>query len=343
MEVYGLFGHGCDIITDRPDTTDRPMPADCIYVTIVLCGLYSHYLAKLMYAFQDPYIKDALKHPIENLEKLNHYFTMQHGNIGTEPIIHIHAAGTDADTYVDSLNSFLFDVGGYAINRSGLYKLGDLKPLNGEPKFIEDNGEHFMRESSHPFPGALDPRLLMEIYKKSLIQPAHFTDPATGAPFTSIADFKRDNLVGLAHKLSDLFSMRPGIYYNFACRPSCDAAHQVNTEGRRIRSRSKQVRAGYYPRLGYDMAPALPAPDVIAAIDYRVTQSQVEWFNERARITLEFIISKRRKNARESERLLHRRRNMDRLKTSRKARSTTQKLRGPKGAKTRTLGRRSRA
>jgi len=354
MEVYGLFGHGCDIITDREDTTDRPMPADCIYVTIIMCGLYSHHLGKLIYAFNDPYIKEALKNPIENLEKLNYYFTMRHRNIGTEPIIHIHAAGTPADTYVDSINTLIYNdiVNENTIYRSGLYKLGAMKPipLNGRhvpgiPEGVDESLIDKIGLTGVTFTGAIERSGLTAIYDGSLIQPVHLTDPATGAPFASVNEFTRVNDPLIRVNLSTLFAARPGIYYNFACRPACEVARQAGTEGRRIRSRNKQATAGHYVRLGHDMAPLIPAPEVIAAVDYRVARRMDDWLSERYRITNEFIISKRRRSARESQRRAGRIRNLEALRTSR--RSATKKLRGAKGAKgrtkTRTLGRHSRS
>jgi hypothetical protein len=330
MEVYGLFGHGCDIITDREDTTDRPMPAGCIYVTVVLCGVTSFYLNKLMYAFQDPYIQDALKHPIENLEKINKYFTLHHQNVGMAPIIHVHAAGTAANTYVDSINDLCYDSGD-VLDKSGLYKLGDLKPLD-TADLVGRGVVDFVTSLRYIRRGAVDPASLEEIYRGSMIQPAHFTNPA-GDPFTSFTDFKMTNAASLARRLSGLFAERPGIYYNFACRSSCIPALQSRTEARRERSRSKQFRAEHYARLGYDIPP-LPSAAAVAAVDHRVAQHADAWFNERARVTIEYIDSERRKKALRSMQRLSRRASASRLRSARSNRNRVQRLAKPVGAYT---------
>jgi len=280
MDVYGIFGHGCDVIRATNAETDTEMPPDCTYVTIVLCGLYSHYLVKLMYAFQDPFIKDALKNPIENIEKLNAYFTLYHQDMITEPIIHVHKAGTAANTYVDSVNTFLYDASPH-IFKSGLYRLGSFNTLDA---FHEDDGMRFMDSIVVDGTGPITREHIDKLYRGSLIQPE-----LPEVAFPSLEAFNRVNEHNLTRYLSDLFATRPGIYYNFACRPSCTAEFQSKTERRRERSRHNQYRADYYVRLGHNMQPILPDPDVIRSIDPALTQTVQDWYNVRARITNEFI------------------------------------------------------
>ena len=227
-EVYGLFGHGCDIVTVgvEQERDNIPVPPGCIYVTLVLCGTLSYDLIKLIYAFRDPSIAYALRDPVNNLDALNHYFQIESG-LNNE--IHVHVPG---QTYNDAQNTFICNMGPILV-KSGMYSLGNVPDIRGGT---------FVDKITCPAGGQYTKEMIQHAYSGSLIQPTTLFDV-----YPNLDSFIAQHEAELKQKLSTLFHYRPGIYYNFACRPSCDRHLQKFTSHRREISGEKAIKAS---RLG---------------------------------------------------------------------------------------------
>lgn len=349
MEVYGLFGHGCDIITDRPETTDIEMPEGSIYVTIVVCGLLSPYLHRLAYALNDPYIQDALKDPLNNLRKLNEYFTEYHESEPLEPIIHVHAAGTAAHTYVDSENTLLYD-GEYIEGNERVLISGIYTPKGMGIRFnaVTDPTTDVYGMENHIKVVVGTDNIMENAYIGSLVQPKLIdTD---GSKVTTVTDFKRINQGwlsqgdGLRVRLSELFHNHPGIYYNFACRPACNFELMPHTTTRAARSRNNQERAGHYSNIRRNMrdTPYVEVPPLGISVDalkarnvsfkYVKRAESHQWFNLHREITLNYLHDLR-KERETAERLRLRRMLGSKLPEHSKGKKGTMKSRGAKASK----------
>jgi len=208
--VYGVFGHGCDILEE--EEYFFTVPPGCVYVTFALCGFLSIDLQKLMYAFEDRSIWESLEDPEKHIEKLLKYF-----GTTADTDIHVHEAG---ESYVDSYNTLIYDSDNH-MYKSGLYKLGDFTPANKDA-VLEDR--YYLEE---PY----SPADIETLYRGSLIQPKIAAYETNGA-------FARKNKIGV--RMSDLFNRGPGVYYNFSCRPICNEKLQYLAGHRRQWSKERQ-------------------------------------------------------------------------------------------------------
>ena len=256
-EVYGLFGHGCDIITPGAfeGKDDIPVPPGCIYVTLVLCGHLSFDLIKLIYAFRDPSIAYALKDPVRYLEVLTHYFKFTSG-LNNE--IHVHLPG---QTYNDAKNTFICNLNNVLI-KSGMYTLGNVPDVrNGTfwDKITCEDGGRYTKE------------MIQNAYSGSVIQPTNLLDV-----YPNLDSFIQRHEGQLMQKMSSLFYYRPGIYYNFACRPACDSRLQPYTLRRREISGEKAIKSSLFSRGVYTEGQTSISP--------RSWEGELKgWYNERER------------------------------------------------------------
>jgi len=225
MNVYALFGHGCDLITPaiKEGGDMLIVPEGCIYVTLTFCGFISFDLLKLFIAFRDPFIADALKDPITHLDALNKYFETASGS---QNDIHIHKAG---DHYVDSINNFIYDTktgGKIRLYKSGIYTLGNIPETRNpgifESTFIQDTIK-FTRD------------MIEDAYNGSLIKPTGLREE-----YANIEEFSSAHKAQLEVRFSALMAKSPGIYYNFACRNVCNPEYQgLARERRQLSARGK--------------------------------------------------------------------------------------------------------
>lgn len=227
IDVYGVFGHGCDILTGH-ESENIPVPPGIIYVTIALCGLVSIDLLKLMYAFEDVSIWPALRDPVRNEELLRKYFE---DHMLRETHLIIHKEGGD---YIDSLNTMLYN-GSNKIFKSGLYRLGEFQPVRPDLDYTT----LFGRSSRVIVPEPYSANDMRAIYSGSRIQPTNY------GPFATADEFKAANPV-MTIKLSQVFqSLRDSnpagtfVMYNFACRTVCESPSrnvQLRSLARRVRN-----------------------------------------------------------------------------------------------------------
>ena len=93
--VYCTMGHGNDLVR----LPSKRVPKGCTYVTIGLSGMTSIDLPKILYAFQDGLLKDALKFPDD--EKIHSILT-DYFRLPFDSPIRVHNEG---DIYTDSIIS----------------------------------------------------------------------------------------------------------------------------------------------------------------------------------------------------------------------------------------------
>lgn len=230
-DVYGVFGHGCDILTGR-ETDNIPVPPGIIYVTIAICGLISIDLLKLMYAFEDTSIWPALRDPINNVDVLRQYFE---DRTLLETHIQIHRQG---DTYVDSENTLFYNASNH-VYKSGLYRLGEFQPVRSDVDYGVQNAAGGSRLSvNEPYMEAE----MRAIYNGSRIQPRAY------GPFRNADEFKAAN--NLDVRMSALFHMmratdpiRPFVFYNFACRSVCGGFVNPEAQGYSLARRVRNLPA----------------------------------------------------------------------------------------------------
>lgn len=206
--VYGVFGHGCDILTGAA-SDNIPVPPGIIYVTIAVCGLLSMDLTKLMYAFEDTSIWPALRDPVRYIDSLKNYFE---DKVLTETNIQVHKHGDD---YVDSNNTLFFDGNLNIIVKSGLYRLGEFKPVR-EDIDIGSAEANLRYAVVSPF----SKESLRAVYNGSLIKPKNY------GPFRNADEFKAANKINITmsrmfHFMRESDARRPFVVYNFACRTIC--------------------------------------------------------------------------------------------------------------------------
>ena len=230
-DVYGIFGHACDILTGR-ESDNIPVPPGIVYVTIAICGLVSIELLKLMYAFEDTSIWPALRDPVNNAEMLRQYFE---DRTFMETNLQIHRHG---DTYVDSWNTLFYN-GSTNIFKSGIYRLGEFQPVRSDVDYGASNAAGGNRVSvSQPFMEAE----IRAAYNGSRIQPMVY------GPFRTIDEFKAANNLGaqvstLFHSMRASDASRPFVFYNFACRTVCGGDNAA-IQGLSLARRAKNLSAG---------------------------------------------------------------------------------------------------
>ena len=213
--VFCTMGHGCDMVNE-----DRKIvPDGCKYITSEICGMSSVDLPKILIAFRDPLLKDALQYPDHPiiLSVLNEYFKLPGGSP-----LRIRNPG---DTYTDSSIS-LWANAGWGYFKSGIYQLGSVP--DGE---IYNAGTFNVMAKLHPREVNRD--LYQFIYNGSIWVP-----PPDG---------------NIQKRYSDIMRERPGIYYHLACRSVCNpnvpnVEHRV--ELKRQQSVNQIRRKGDLPQLG---------------------------------------------------------------------------------------------
>jgi len=181
--VFCTMGHGCDLVNENRKT----VPEGCKYITSEICGIGSIDLPKILFAFKDPLLKDALQYPDHPkiLSVLNEYFKLPAGSP-----LRVRNAG---DSYIDSIITLWADAGnGYF--KSGIYQLGNVP--EGE---IYRNGIPGVMAKNHP--REVNHDLYHFIYHGSIWVP-----PPDG---------------NIQKRYSDIMHERPGIYYHLACRSVC--------------------------------------------------------------------------------------------------------------------------
>jgi hypothetical protein len=220
MQAYAIFGHGCDIIDPATGISDeRIVPPGCIYVTVALCGWISWDSAKLMYAFQDPYIERAIRDPVNHIDELNAYFET---NLHDETYINIHMPG---DTYNNNSVKLILDINDAAsVAKSGIYSFGHLPSLVDSLKFPE---RFVMNRGKNQF----TQEDVRAIYNGSIVQPVDVLPT-----HVNIQEFVNRHADQMTITMDALFAKSPGIFYNFACRPACDSRVQAFTRLRRAKS-----------------------------------------------------------------------------------------------------------
>lgn len=213
--VFCTMGHGCDMINeDRNIVPDR-----CKYITSEICGMASVDLPKILFAFTDPLLKDALQYPDHPkiLSVLNEYFKLPAGSP-----LRVRNAG---DSYTDSIITLWADAGnGYF--KSGIYQLGSVP--EGE---IYRDGIPGVMAKNHP-------REVSEELYQFIYNGSKWVPPPDG---------------NIQKRYSDIMRERPGIYYHLACRSVCNpnvpnVEHHV--ELKRQQSVNQIRRKGDLPQLG---------------------------------------------------------------------------------------------
>ena len=264
--VYGVFGHACDILTGD-EREDISIPPGVTYVTISRCGFLSIDLIKLMYAFEDPSIQGALEDPLNNLDKLNAYFSTRE-HMSTD--IHVRTYG---DTYVDSENTLLADLGNIIL-KSGIYTLNTFKPADPLAD-IEIEPGRYARQ------GPFSVNDINAVYEGSLLVPEIPVKPYKTAEEVITAMNNR------RVRISDIFSAGgPGIYYNFACRTVCADGLHIRAAHRRMKSKDKApIQAEY--------SVSKQKQDIMAFLDKSHTSSLFtytkEWMDRREPHRLAYI------------------------------------------------------
>jgi hypothetical protein len=263
-EVYGVFGHGCDILNGE-SSENIPMPPDIVYVTIAICGLVSMDLLKLMYAFEDKNIWPALRDPLRHKETLQKYFE---DSVLKETHLQIHSHGDD---YVDCMNTLFYN-GNNNIFKSGLYRLGEFQPANPDIDYANPEIGNMRVAKVGPYSEAD----IRAIYKGSRIQPTHY------GPFRTTDDFKAVNKLDV--QLSKMFQQvretdpsQTFVFYNFACRTVCGPFDR-NVQGRSLARRAKNLPADMLRDRLYIMSVDSQVASVDAVVASRVPQIDFrEW------------------------------------------------------------------
>jgi hypothetical protein len=263
-EVYGVFGHGCDILTGE-SSENIPVPRGIVYVTIAICGLVSMDLPKLMYAFEDTAIWPALRDPLTHKATLQKYFE---DAVLKETKLQIHSHGDD---YVDCTNTLFYN-GNNNIYKSGLYRLGEFQPARPEIDYATPGIGNMRVATIGPYSEAD----IRAIYKGSRIQPTNY------GPFRTTDDFKAVNKLDV--QLSKLFQQvretdpsQTFVFYNFACRTVCGRFDR-NVQGRSLARRAKNLPANMLRDRLYVMSVDSQVASVDAAVASRVPQIDFrEW------------------------------------------------------------------
>lgn len=230
--VYTYLGHGSDVpVSDgRGSFIRNPMPAGCVYITVVECGTMSNkwgYFLRL-FASTDPYTCGVLNDPIVRYDELKELFVAN--NI---PAPHIHYAGAQGDmgSYTEALFSggmtwqgdepYLKGTphaGAPKIAISGLHKHAGFKynklisEGNTEEIIHAYNGRHianwqntiWQQYSSGEIGLPVITRMTGEV--KAIL----YTAPDIKSALTGIDNIKIT--------LSELFATYPGVYYHPVCR-----------------------------------------------------------------------------------------------------------------------------
>lgn len=224
--VFCTIGHGCEF----PGQPAKKVPPGCMYITIGLCGMGSIDLPKILIAFRDPLLKEALQHPDYQLiwRVLNEYLGLTGDNL-----LRIHKAGDDyTDSFIElwsPLDRFYF--------KSGIYQLGRGEEIRQPGEIYREMGEG-VKMVSHP--SQLEDKELLTFLYEDAIYP------------------KLDRGDRVEYMYSDMMRELPGIYYHLACRTICNpnvpnaleqiALRQQNSENQMVaQGRSYQLAESKNP------------------------------------------------------------------------------------------------
>ena len=213
MPAYVLAGHGCDLVLPGAIMDERIVPPGCTYVTYQVCGLVSINYEKIMYTLEHRSKVDMLNRA--NQEELQDWF-------GGD--IKVHAAG---EPYINSYCTYVLEqltliVGRPYIEKSGTYEVG--KPFLPTNSALRPGGYGRYFTFIQNLPRMITHEMINSIYQGSIFP--------TASQFTAILPNPVDlqtfmtavNTVVSHLSMANLFAIRPGIYYNFLCRPPCNPA-----------------------------------------------------------------------------------------------------------------------
>lgn len=193
--VFCTMGHGCEFFMEEPNI--HRVPPGCTFITLEECGITSMDYPRIMNAFQDPLLKDALRYPhIRQIrEVLSEYF-----GVSGCSVIRVHREKTYyTNPFID-----LWLPAGELIFKSGTYKLGHFPnetiSLEKTPRELElgDNLE----------PHHLSPARVQYIYNGSVF------------PKADVAVNERSTIKLRYSEL--MYELGDGIYYFFVCRSPCE-------------------------------------------------------------------------------------------------------------------------
>lgn len=246
--VYCTMGHGYDLV----HLDSKRVPKGCTYVTIGLSGMTSIDLPKILYAFQDNLLKDALQYPDD--EKIHRVLT-EYFRLPFETPIRVH---NENDLYTDSIIS-LWTNAGHQYFKSGIYELGRPIPTN-EPfvinHFILDKAGGIVMERDRPKTIAHPrdaPRDLCDfVYKGSIWKPKASENYNVRRHYSEIMDTYRSKI--------DRVQFPNLIFYHFACRFPLEYTHPELMEQVRVK-RQQSINEITRKGVHYQIAQPIARPN----------------------------------------------------------------------------------
>jgi hypothetical protein len=238
--VYAHLSHGLDNMAGDP----IPVPEGCVYVTFALCGEISHSSYKIMKAFEEPALRDALKDPVKHIKRLTDYF-------GKSLHVHYPEAEDEASrTYYDTtynplLANTVKDEPTCFSKKSGLYKLGDLATY----KALAGTVSAKVRENTRPyvtsFPcDSVEENIVRHLYRGSLYPTLEqmLAEYDTASKPMTFATFKKA-VKKYKYKQSWAFSLWPGVHYNFVCRGGAQTEENIKNSATKKRRKASAEAA----------------------------------------------------------------------------------------------------
>jgi hypothetical protein len=232
MEVYSVFGHGCDTVEEKE------MPENCILITLAYCGMSTKIYSldetkkSIFQLFTEDFSngENFLKDPIQYQDILRDKYGPIH--------IHCRKEGYNT-TYTDIEYTFPL---GFCL---GLPCNSELVQNHTQKYDYKKNGESvcecFTYQSGLRTIGkpvkllTMTPDIMTETYKDSVYPLLTDMDdrPIEGDIQTIYKTLdERSPFV----KLSEYLNRYPGIYYHFTCRNGCDGILPTTIELRRQQS-----------------------------------------------------------------------------------------------------------
>ena len=192
--VFCTMGHGCDYFKEE---NHHSVPRGCTFITLEECGIASKDYPRIINAFQDPLLKDALRYP-EN-RQIRQVLSEYYGVSGSS-VMRVHEQNT---YYTDPLIDLWLPSEDF-IYKSGTYELGRVPTqMISLLKTPYEKGLGDRLEPDH-----LSQARLEYIYNGSLFPSAKF------------AKNYRGNIRIRYSKL--MTRLGPGIYYFVVCRTPCE-------------------------------------------------------------------------------------------------------------------------
>ena len=224
-----MLGHGCD-------TGDiLRVPKNCVYITLSVCGdtmLMDSFIQEAfvtMFRDSDKLLQDPIRYKKE-LSKMGMN-------------VHIHYDGQFADgtwcdpTYMDCVyHPFLYYKGDNTVSASGLHTLGDDLFMKGHPA-VEMQKSPYTSLQFVVWSDGAPPEALDVVYGNSLLPTVEDLKSSLKGVYTAAKVSEAAKRI----KQSELFKMRPGIYYNIVCREPCRSAFPTQIKVRRQHSERKDI------------------------------------------------------------------------------------------------------